>query len=118
MQLQRAPQIIFDGLRLAADGRRMLSSSSLRVKLSASGSITADAVLSVEAHLLELDDETFLPVVGFGMTSAGDETRDGFDNDGAICCDEPVRNSMEEMCPSPVARRLMMKRRPPSGTPL
>ena len=27
----------------------------------------------------------------------------------------PVRNSIDEMCPSPVARRLMMKRRPPGG---
>ncbi len=29
----------------------------------------------------------------------------------------PTRNSIEEMCPSPVARRLMMKRRHPSGDP-
>ena len=27
-----------------------------------------------------------------------------------------VRNSIEEMCPSPVARRLMMNRRLPGGT--
>ena len=29
----------------------------------------------------------------------------------------PLRNSMEDMCPSPVARRLMMKRSEPSATP-
>ena len=29
----------------------------------------------------------------------------------------PMRKVMEEMCPSPVARRLRMKRNPPFGTP-
>jgi hypothetical protein len=91
--------------------------SSFSVKSSCSLGQHAPAKIILHARLLQFVGKQSLGVGGVGHAFRLHHKRHGRrERDAVLRADRALRKVMEEMCPSPVARKLRMKRSAPLGS--